>query len=557
MALRLLGHWLHERHHQASSGPDADSASFKAGWRRQAMGNAEFLIAYDITNGNGVWLRRDWTPTTDTLSDDANSESLESPASGKAQPSSELRDAVSYGGGCSSPERTVQATGESRGKRRSAAGSGSPESMAPAHRDSAADDRRVRRDPLLTQLFGTATPEAKLKALVSGLSISDAVLPADSLLARMTVGEQVCHVEATAKPSAGWWVVATEPPKYDSPRHEATILTEPITRGTKPLLSIRAPETSGEDHAEDATAPCSVPTIPHAARKGIVDGTAEERNGETVFAVDNYVLDTLFAALLEPVNPHGPDFNLTISVIKIVIQPRLLVVKALTLPMGAFLKAHGLGLLAPACGRAITRVLVPALDSLLGPSQDCGKLMQILDGAEITLYAQDGRLADSPVFRRRLADWTATITKVSSQDPIESHGRQSKSQSSVAPSDPSHSIGQETTAICDPDPSNPRTPPALQTAAQPPPAGATRQSKESARQPHTKTGLAPVTDAEDFDGLGPAYAGEGMLEQSVTRDAQDPTWPSSIARLEQAGQDTGDSALDINSTDDIGSTGPY
>jgi len=429
--------------------------------------------------------------------------------------------------------------------------------MAPAHRDSAADDRRVRRDPLLTQLFGTATPEAKLKALVSGLSISDAVLPADSLLARMTVGEQVCHVEATAKPSAGWWVVATEPPKYDSPRHEATILTEPITRGTKPLLSIRAPETSGEDHAEDATAPCSVPTIPHAARKGIVDGTAEERNGETVFAVDNYVLDTLFAALLEPVNPHGPDFNLTISVIKIVIQPRLLVVKALTLPMGAFLKAHGLGLLAPACGRAITRVLVPALDSLLGPSQDCGKLMQILDGAEITLYAQDGRLADSPVFRRRLADWTATITKVSSQDPIESHGRQSKSQSSVAPSDPSHSIGQETTAICDPDPSNPRTPPALQTAAQPPPAGATRQSKESARQPHTKTGLAPVTDAEDFDGLGPAYAGEGMLEQSVTRDAQDPTWPSSIARLEQAGQDTGDSALDINSTDDIGSTGPY
>src|SRR6266536_1997617 len=234
-----------------------------------------------------------------------------------------------------------------------------------------------RRNPLLTQLFGTATPEAKLKALVSGLSISDAVLPADSLLARMTVGEQVCHVEATAKPSAGWWVVATEPPKYDSPRHEATILTEPITRGTKPLLSIRAPETSGEDHAEDATAPCSVPTIPHAARKGIVDGTAEERNGETVFAVDNYVLDTLFAALLEPVNPHGPDFNLTISVIKIVIQPRLLVVKALTLPMGAFLKAHGLGLLAPACGRAITRVLVPALDSLLGPSQDCGKLMQI------------------------------------------------------------------------------------------------------------------------------------------------------------------------------------
>lgn len=128
---------------------------------------------------------------------------------------------------------------------------------------------------------------------------------------------------------------------------------------------------------------------------------AGHRGGQTLLTS---VLDTLLAVLLGRAASPAFDYDQLISVVKIVMQPRRLFVKIATMMMAAFLKAHGLGLLTPACARILARSLLAALDFLLGPNQRHTRLIRILDWFEMALYVEDDQIEDSPVFRSKVAD---------------------------------------------------------------------------------------------------------------------------------------------------------
>ena len=133
--------------------------------------------------------------------------------------------------------------------------------------------------------------------------------------------------------------------------------------------------------------------------------------GQLLYVVDDAVLDTLIRAVLGPPGSRGVGYVQVISIIEIAIQPRLIVVKIVTMTAGAFLNAHGLGLLAPASGRILTWTLVRMLDTLLGPDRRSSRLQWLLGWLEISLYARDGRLGSSPGFRSKLADWLNRLWK--------------------------------------------------------------------------------------------------------------------------------------------------
>jgi hypothetical protein len=128
---------------------------------------------------------------------------------------------------------------------------------------------------------------------------------------------------------------------------------------------------------------------------------AGHRGGQTLLTS---VLDTFLAVLLGRAASPAFDYDQLISVVKIVMQPRRLFVKIATMMMAAFLKAHGLGLLTPACARILARSLLAALDFLLGPNQRHTRLIRILDWFEMALYVEDDQIEDSPVFRSKVAD---------------------------------------------------------------------------------------------------------------------------------------------------------
>jgi hypothetical protein len=128
---------------------------------------------------------------------------------------------------------------------------------------------------------------------------------------------------------------------------------------------------------------------------------AGHRGGQTLLTS---VLDTLLAVLLGRAASPAFDYDQLISVVKIVMQPRRLFVKIATMMMAAFLKAHGLGLLTPACARILARNLLAALDFLFGPNQRHTRLIRILDWFEMALYVEDDQIEDSPVFRSKVAD---------------------------------------------------------------------------------------------------------------------------------------------------------
>jgi hypothetical protein len=134
-----------------------------------------------------------------------------------------------------------------------------------------------------------------------------------------------------------------------------------------------------------------------------MDGASDPDRSQTVIFLDAAILDTLIAVLLP--GSHGVNYSDGISAIKISIRPRMLVIKSVTLTVGAVLNAHGLGVLAPAIGRITTKILVPTLNLLLGPDCRHDKLMKLLDLADVGLYTANGRPADSPAFRRNLSDW--------------------------------------------------------------------------------------------------------------------------------------------------------
>lgn len=137
------------------------------------------------------------------------------------------------------------------------------------------------------------------------------------------------------------------------------------------------------------------------------DVAGEDARNPTIILIDTAVLDVLIAAMLGPPSSDAIYLHNLITVIEIAIQPRKLVIKAVTMTVGAMLNAHGLGMLTPGAGRILTRILIPVLNLILGPSGRHGTLLKILDDLDIGFNTFKGRPTDSTVFRSDLADWLA------------------------------------------------------------------------------------------------------------------------------------------------------
>jgi hypothetical protein len=127
--------------------------------------------------------------------------------------------------------------------------------------------------------------------------------------------------------------------------------------------------------------------------------------GPTFLLLDTLALDTLIAAMAGPASPHETNYGQIISVIEVGIRPRTFVIKSVTLTIGTILNAHGFAVLSPACGRLTAKVLEGFFDLLLGPDDRHRHLAKALRDLEVAFYATDGRTADSPTFRSRLAEW--------------------------------------------------------------------------------------------------------------------------------------------------------
>ncbi len=441
--LTSLCQWLHERCHQIASGSAVDFASSMTAGQRAKLRGAELFIAYDAEYGLGAWLRRELAARVDAAPrpgqpelhprpdlppasadggpgaagddkhhirpagsepDDASGNASSAPRPGHAarepltvgqqDDGSDGTSGLEHGGSSRSQE-----SGPSARAGRSARAA--PERADHVRGENAAGEDRTRGRSPLEELRASREPAAGLQVLISGLRIAGSAFPAGRDFARMTAEERVSLFAATPKPRDGLWIVAAKAARYDTAPDEQTILAVRIPAGRTHAL----PGTSGKAYAEHgpaAPAPASTPRP--VARRRNAGVPAEHRTSKVIFAVDSAVIETLLSAFLGSPGSQGLDYDQLISVAKIVIQPRMLVVKVVTMTTGAFLKAHGLGLLAPASGRILTRMLVPMLDLLLGPGRG-NRLQWFLGWSEIVLYARDDRLADSPVFRSKLADW--------------------------------------------------------------------------------------------------------------------------------------------------------
>ena len=381
-----LCQWLRGQHHQTESGSVPASASLYDEIRT-GLPTVELVIAYDPGNGHGVWLHRDVAakaesapgfgrPELNPAGDPLGLAEGGPPLGGNGRRACHQGtgpDAHDHLRSSGEPENAANATPRSSVDEEPGMAELGPPPVArysepsvvagpPApgipgiaasgreHTPSlAADNDR----PLFRRLQAETSRTARLSVLRSGLHAAASALPVELKAGHIPPEELLSLLADLPKPD-GLWIVAAGNPRYECPADEITILTVSAQPGS-PLLREKA---------------------------------AEHRTSQVIYVIDRAVIETLLNAVLAPLGGHGPNYDELISIIKIVIQPRMLVVKIVTMTAGTFLKAHGLGLLGPASGRILTRILVAMLDYLLGDGRRRSRLAWFLNWIEIILYAR-------------------------------------------------------------------------------------------------------------------------------------------------------------------------
>lgn len=248
------------------------------------------------------------------------------------------------------------------------------------------------------------TPEALLRSLVARLKGTDADDAAEPVLrSRFDEDQERLADRINSRPDALWAVVVEETPTTggeEAGAAEAASLT---------LCVLWAGESSWSSPRRDSTAGGDAAQPGRPARAGAEPGDEASTPSQAADAEFNVVTVYTFRILLDALFAEWPSApptigEQTIEVIKIVIQPRGLAIKLATITIDAFLHARGLGLLAPAAARQLSRTLGSILNALLGPAQH-GTLLKYLNLAEDALYAANGRLTDSPDIRATLRGW--------------------------------------------------------------------------------------------------------------------------------------------------------
>ena len=290
-----------------------------------------------------------------------------------------------------------------------------------------------------------------------------------------------------------------------------------------------------------------------SAEGGNDKDTGEPGTSRTIILLDGIALDLLMAAVAGPVGSHGANLNRDITLIKIIIRPRMLVIMSVTTLAGAILKAHGLGPLAPPLTRIITKILVPALDVLLGPSRHA-PLLKTIDWLDALLNTANGWPTDSPVVRKWIEEYFVPTTpspRAPGEGPAAESPWPGRAESApprggrhwqAPPGDPPEPSPPETPAppwSATPEPSPPEAgalaPPGVpgppESAALPSP-GVPGPPDTSAPLPDTPApSPAPPPSAPVFR-LSPGRAPEPEGSPLVWRTVSEPPRPGQVGRVE-------------------------
>lgn len=250
-----------------------------------------------------------------------------------------------------------------------------------------------------------ARPLSLLERVVSGLNESLAVIPAESSgLSHQATEHQVRRLISLleAHPN-GLLAVSEAPPSVDEEVATATAFV-PFPAGTRWERPAQRLCREG-GHASNGGATQRDPQHQDRAPEGGFSGQRSVPGSSELWVLSPVALRIIFDALLSQLGTAPQNSGeKTVEVIKIVILPRGLVIRIATMTLSAFLHAHGLGLFAPECARQLSRLLGSILNALFGRTP-YGDLIKTLNQVETLIYAENGRLADSPYFRDRLRDW--------------------------------------------------------------------------------------------------------------------------------------------------------
>ncbi len=355
--------------------------------QQAAVRQAELVVAYDSVAGHGAWFRRVRQQENERPATTAAPTRVARPAP-KTNRSGSERPRKAGG----SRSRRLRRSRVSQGRRTKTGRSSRPAPSSSTHSkpgmtgspsiNGGTDKSRIATAGPTTPnhsasfpdlLRASGNPAEQVRTLQSALHSAASTSRATKLRLGPT-SVPLARYGAVPKVPGDAWLIATARSGYEGwperPLMEATLFTVPIAAG---------------------------PSAP-----GTLNG---QPVGQVIYLIDGAVLDTLINIALGLIGPGDAGYAKDIQMVQIIVQPRLIIVRAITMTASAILKAHGLGILAPGVARILTRVLVWMLNALLGQNDRFARLQWLLGWLEVILYGRAGHLPDSPTFRGKLADW--------------------------------------------------------------------------------------------------------------------------------------------------------
>jgi hypothetical protein len=350
--------WLNGLRIPGAGRPDGESVVTLDARQRATVQQAELVVAYDPAAGHGGWFRRVRRPSTTDPGDRAHPRpGAPEPQKPKSTPVTGQRRPAFVG---PRPHDAAPPSAETKCSRGNGSGRPGPD----------------QETLLARRLRSAANPPDLLETLQSSVRGTDSRYPSRRRLADLSPDDRLAKLGRLPKSPGQAWLLAA-----------SAVDRDPFAQEPERVRTIRVVDLPGADGRQDT--PSSAP------------GTDGE-DSQVVYLVDGAVFDELIYMILGPAGPQGA-YARYIEVIKIVIEPRLIVIKMVTMSAGAILHAHGLGVLAPATGRILTRVMVRMLTSILGPGR-LSRVESLLDWVNMIAAARAGQLSDSATFRAKLSD---------------------------------------------------------------------------------------------------------------------------------------------------------
>lgn len=491
-ALSAFGRWLNGLRVPGAGHPAGAVPAVLDAEQQAAVQQAELVVAFDPAAGHGGWFRRVRRPSATAPGGRAHwrpgprgPRTPEPTPAGGQKPPDRVGPSLHE---TAAPASTGAALSDSNGA--GASGVNGPGA------DATVPNGTYQETVLARRLRTSANPPDLLDTLRSSLRATDSRYPGRAKLAKLSPDERLAKLGTLPKSPGQAWLIAA-----------AAADRDPFAPGPVWLRTVRVVDIPGRGGQQD-----TAPSAP----------SAEGEVGQVVYLVDGAVFDELIYLVLGPAGPQGA-YARYIEVIKIVIEPRLIVIKVVTMSAGLILHAHGLGALAPAAGRILTRITSGMLTAILGPGR-FRRAESLLDWINMIAAARAGQLSDSATFRTKLSDllnrrWNGTPRSRSGTSyprpdaPVDDAPAAGPPPNSDPPPKPPSSGGS-------PPPDDPDLPPpGGSTWAQPVPRPA-----PSDPGPHSKDPSAPAAS----DPSRSANVGQAWIVRPAGGADREPTAPANV-----------------------------